>query len=282
MSKDQRYQVFTAQEIERKFRRPLTRVMRPLVLLTTNTLRVGNRITWELQGAEYLEEATGPFVLASNHRSHVDTVSILGLLPKSISRRTVVAAAQDVFGRQGTTFKKRLMYGFVGLAVAAGFRAFAFDRNGPPLASIRTSRELIKRGWNLLLYPEGTRTRTGKMKAFKSGVGALARFTGSPVLPIYVSGGDQVMPAGRVFPTRAHICVKIGKPLYFQDQSSPRRFTARLERAVRQLGGEEVSARLNARAEGISQTEETQCSHDNQPNSEHQNTGLKEIKQQSA
>ncbi len=250
MSKDQRYQVYTAPEIERKFRRPLTRLMRPLVLLTTNGLRIGNRITWELKGAEYLEECPGPYVFASNHRSHVDTVSILGLLPKSISRRTVVAAAQDVFGRQGTTFKKRLMYGFVGLAVAAGFRAFAFDRNGPPLASIRLSRDLIKRGWNLLLYPEGTRTRTGKMKAFKSGVGALARFTGSPVVPIYVAGGDDVMPAGRLLPKKSHICVTIGKPIYFQDQSSPRRFTARLERAVRQLGGEEVSARLHARADG--------------------------------
>ena len=86
MSDDQRYQVLTAREIERKFRRPLTRIMRPLVLLTTNTLRVGNRITWELEGAEHLNQVQGPYVFASNHRSHVDTVSILGLLPKSISK----------------------------------------------------------------------------------------------------------------------------------------------------------------------------------------------------
>ena len=188
-------------------------------------------------GLDHLAALDEPVVLAANHQSHADTVAILGTLPRPLRERTAVAAALDVWGRSGNGNMPSLKRECLQLLVAAGFHAFAFDRHGPPLRSVRTAADLVRNGWSLLIYPEGTRSRTGRMAPFKAGVGLLARFTRRPVVPVYVEGGPRVLPCRAFLPRPGRMVVRYGSPLRYRPGESPGGFAARLQEAVRGLDG---------------------------------------------
>ena len=147
-----------------------------------------------------------------------------------------MAAALDVFGPDTNNgMRRRVGKDLLQFVVGAGFHAFAFDRFGPPLRSVRTSVQLIRNGWSLLLYPEGTRSKDAQIGAFKAGVGLLARFTERPVIPVCVSGGEQVLPYGKFMPRSARIQVRYGSPMYYEAKDTPITFAARVEEQVRML-----------------------------------------------
>lgn len=227
-----------AEEIERRFRSPAVVVTRPVILGSLGMLRAARSFGWRAEGLHHLYDLDGPVVLAANHQSHADTAAILGTLPRGLRERTAVAAALDVFGRTGNGSMPSLKREFLQLVVAAGFHAFAFDRHGPPLRSLRSAVHLIRNGWSVLLFPEGTRSRTGKMAPFKSGVGVLARFTGRPVIPVHVEGGRSVLPCGVMIPRRGQITVRYGAPLWHQPHESLTSFTARLRDRVAEMGSQ--------------------------------------------
>ncbi len=223
----------SAPEIERRFHSAAVVISRPVILGSIRALQTARNFGWEAHGVEQLAAIEPPVVLAANHQSHADTGAILGTLPRKMRHRTAVAAALDVYGNgSGVPSLRRE---FLQFFVAAGFHAFAFDRHGPPLRSIRTAVELVRNGWSLLLYPEGTRSRTGDLGHFKAGVGLLARFTHRPVVPIHVSGGHKVLPCGAFVPRAGRIVVRYGTPLVYQPKERPVAFTCRLRERVERL-----------------------------------------------
>jgi long-chain acyl-CoA synthetase len=227
----------TAAEIERRFASPLVVGARPLILAGIATLGFACRFQWTAEGTSALLDGDGPTILAANHASHADTAAILGTLPRPIRRRTCVAAALDVFGPNGETrtiraFRRECLQ----VIVAAGFHAFAFDRSGPPLRSLRTAVDLVRGGWNLLLYPEGTRSRTGELGEFKAGVGVLARVTQRPVVPVNVAGGTSILPCGATVPRSGHAHVRFGEPIRISRGESGHAFADRVRQRVRELG----------------------------------------------
>lgn len=225
----------TAQEIQRRFKSPAVVISRPVILGAIGVLRAARRFGWNGEGLENIKGLDTPIVFAANHQSHTDTVAILGTLPKRIRDRTAVAAALDVFGGSNNGAPPSLKRECLQLVVAAGFHAFAFDRHRSPLRSIRTAAELIENGWNLLLYPEGTRSRTGKIAHFKAGVGVLARFTQRPVVPIHVAGGRAILPCGATIPRPGRLTVRYGKPVFFEHGESTAQFTQRIQDCVLNL-----------------------------------------------
>lgn len=228
----------TAAEIEGRFRHPAVILARPLIWGGIGVLSATCRFKWTARGAERLHRYDSPLIFAANHCSHADTAAILGTLPRHLRRRTAVAAALDVFGPARHVPKKTLKYlrrEMLQFIVAGGFRAFAFDRLGAPHRSLRTARDLVSHGWNLLIYPEGTRSRTGEMASFKPGIGLLARRTGRPVVPIHVTGGASILRCGQFMPQAGHASVRYGRPLIWQKGESAEAFTARVEAAVVRL-----------------------------------------------
>jgi len=224
----------TADEIEQRFRSPMVVVTRPLILASLSAVRVARTVRYRGVGVQHLLATPAPFILAANHQSHADTHAILESLPRKVREHTAVAAALDVFGHGEVPSLKREC---LQLVVAAGFRAFAFDRHGPPLPSLRTAVQLIRNGWNLLLYPEGTRSRSGEMGPFKPGVSVLARFTRRPVIPVHVSGGRQVLPCGALVPRAGVITTRFGAPLRFRRGETLSGFAARVQDQVRAQAG---------------------------------------------
>ena len=145
-------------------------------------------------GREQLSSVKGSAILVANHRSHIDTPVILAALPRRLRRRTVVAAAADYF------YRNRLIAWLVSFV----FNTIPLDRRGGGLDQRAAGHvdRLLDEGWNLLLYPEGTRSRNGGQGRVRRGAAVLAERHNLPIVPIRVSGTHNAMPPGRFWPKR--------------------------------------------------------------------------------
>src|SRR6266576_6695156 len=179
----------------------------------------------KVEGREWVRELERPVIFAANHSSHADTSLILHALTDTARDRTVVAAAADYW------FKRPLMGNIVSLFL----NTFPFSRTGGAQGQLHASSTLLKSGWNLVLFPEGSRSKDGRIHEFKPGVGHLANETRTPVVPVHIRGAQRIMPKGQKLPLPAPARVRIGKPMTPKPGEGSREFTTRVEKAVRTL-----------------------------------------------
>jgi 1-acyl-sn-glycerol-3-phosphate acyltransferase len=151
-------------------------------------------------GREVFGRLPHPVILVANHSSHLDTPTILRALPLKWRQRTAVAAAADYF------YKKRA----VANAVALIFNTVPLMRQGGGVGNAATEHvdRLIDQRWNLLMFPEGTRSRNGRLGKMRSGAAAIAQAHGIPIVPVYVKGTHDAMPPGRNWPKRRHFIAR--------------------------------------------------------------------------
>ncbi len=165
-------------------------------------------------GKEKLAALKGPVILVANHASHMDTPVILSALPRRLRKRTAVAAAADYF------YRNRLTASLVSLI----FNTVPIDRHKGNAVAKNTGHldTLLDDGWNLLLYPEGTRSRGGTPGRVRRGAAVLAAAHNLSIVPIKVTGTAEAMPPGRLWPKRLHgklfskrhrITVSFGEPI---------------------------------------------------------------------
>lgn len=203
---------------------------RPAILAREVTARiVGPLLSWlvcgpVVVGRHHVDSVEVPFLVCPNHVSHFDFSTIrLGLGPRH--RRRLVATAAADYWRASR----------VRSFLSAWLGAMPFHRRHTGAASIRAVESFLAAGWNVLLFPEGTRSRSGEMATFKPGIGLLATRTGRPVIPVRIVGLHEVLPPGAVRPRRGCVEVRFGEPLRSAPGEDPRAFAARLEAAVRGL-----------------------------------------------
>src|ERR1051326_3110940 len=136
-------------------------------------------------------DVPGSFVLVANHASHLDTLCLLAALPLGRLHQAFPAAATDYF------FVSHSRLAIAVLAV----NALPFDRSRHVRHSIQRCRQLLSEPGNILiLYPEGTRTTTGAMGAFKPGIGKLVAGLDVPVIPCFLQGAFKALPKGNWLP----------------------------------------------------------------------------------
>jgi len=181
-----------------------------------------------VEGSARLAGVKGPVLIIPNHASHFDTPVALSVLPERIRGKTALAAAADRFYRHD---KRGWWYSLY-------FNAFPIERLGGGSATLEYPLSLLKRGWSVLIYPEGTRTRTGELGSFHHGVALMAMKANVPVIPIYSEGLREIMPPGQRSPRPAAVHVRIGAPVWLDGAASIPDGTALLERAMRALAGE--------------------------------------------
>ena len=164
-------------------------------------------------GRDVFRRLPHPVILVANHSSHLDTPTILRALPLQWRQRTAVAAAADYF------YKKR----WTANGVALLFNTVPLGRNGGGLSGGATDHvdKLIDKGWNLLMFPEGTRSRDGSLGKMRSGAAVIAQQHGIPIVPVYLKGTHAAMPPGRnwpkkrwLFSRRYRIEVHFGPPIW--------------------------------------------------------------------
>jgi 1-acyl-sn-glycerol-3-phosphate acyltransferase len=164
------------------------------------------------------EDLGEPVIFVANHSSHLDTPTVLKSIPPRWRRRTAVAAAADYF------YKSR----WKASGVALLFNTIPLGRQGGGLGNGATDHvdRLIEDKWNLLMFPEGTRSRKGDLGKVRSGAAVLAAQHGLSIVPIHVRGTHETMPPGqawpkrmpgRVFSRRHTVEVRFGEPIRPQD-----------------------------------------------------------------
>lgn len=148
----------------------------------------------------------GPFLFTPNHASHFDTLAIVSAIPPELLHRTFAVAAKDYFFNK--SFKALFSRVFI--------NAIPFDRKGRVDESMRQCRDILSRGDNLTIFPEGTRSPDGKLQAFKPGVGQLlAGHPNARAVPVYIRGAFEIMPKGKGFPGPGRLEIIFGKPISF-------------------------------------------------------------------
>ena len=98
------------------------------------------------------------------------------------------------------------------------------ERHGSLRESLRLAGEVIRDGYILLIFPEGTRSDTGVMADFKPSLGYLAMTNKCGILPMYLHGTHEAMPKGRYLPKRGErVAAYVGPFLTYQDVVQARR-----------------------------------------------------------
>ncbi len=178
----------------------------------------------ELAGLEHFSQLSAPAIIIANHTSHFDTAIVLSLLPRHLYGQTAVAAAADRF------YTEKLKGAWFSLR----YNAFPIARGGGR-AALAYSEWLLQRDWSLLIFPEGTRSRTGELLPFHPGPAILALKQSVPVLPIYIEGASNILPPATRWSRPAAVRVQVGPPLTFDGADSPAEATAKMEAAMRAL-----------------------------------------------
>ena len=202
----------------------LVDVLRTLVaVIIRGLLRIYCR--FEIIGREHLPNDGESFVLVANHSSHLDSVCLLAALPLRRLQRAFPVAAEDYFFRSlpRTWFATVVM------------NALPFARQMRVRESLAICAQLLAQPGNVLvIFPEGTRSRSGATQAFKPGIGALLAEGGATVLPCYVEGAFRAWPKGRRLPRPRKVRLMIGAPRSY-DGGEASAIAAELREAVEEL-----------------------------------------------
>jgi 1-acyl-sn-glycerol-3-phosphate acyltransferase len=203
------------------------------------------RVLWRVR-VENLDQVprSGGFLIASNHLSFVDSL----VIPVVVPRRVAFLAKAEYFEGRGVRGALRRWW-FRGLGAVPVRRG----SHGEAMASLQLALQVIRDGDGFGIYPEGTRSRDGRLYRGRTGVAWLALASGAPVVPVGLTGTDRVQPVGARLPRIAPVTVRFGAPLRPEAyQSLPagaarRSMTDDVMAAIAQLSGQEV-------AEGYSPT----------------------------
>ena len=191
----------------------------------------------------------GPLIVASNHLSVIDSFIIPLVLPRHV---TFIAKAQYF---EGTGAKGRFVSWFLS---SLGHVPVQRGAQRGAMGALEQALEVLQDGGAFSIYPEGTRSKDGRLYRGRTGIGWLVLASGAQVLPLGISGTDRMQPIGARLPRiRPRATVRIGKPMDFaQYRDLP---SARARRAItddvvstiRELSGQEYAGIYNERADGV-------------------------------
>ncbi len=179
-------------------------------------------------GTEHFASVRGPAIIIANHSSHFDSPTVYAALPGRIRNKIAMAAAADKFY---ASRKKRIWWPSLFQGAFPVHRGGGTKQLEYPLA-------LMKKGYSILIYPEGGRSKSGQIARFKAGPAIMAMGGKVPVIPIYMEGLRAIMPKGNTHPKPGPVRVRIGKPLSLANASDVREATEMLENAMRELAGQ--------------------------------------------
>src|SRR2546421_4265534 len=199
-----------------------------VALIIRGLLRIYNR--FEIIGHENLR-TNRSLVIVANHCSHLDTLCLLAALPLRKLHRAFPAAASDYFFQS----VPRLWI------AAVVVNALPFARQVHVRQSLSLCQDLLANpGMILIIFPEGTRSTTGEIREFKSGIGALVAGRDVIVVPCFIDGSFKAWPKGWRLPRPRKVRLIVGSPRNYRarrtDKGDICTTAAQLREAVNELG----------------------------------------------
>src|SRR5579884_3763442 len=160
----------------------ITRLYQAAMWVALTGVRIAG-VQWEVVGRDRLD-LTRNYIFMSNHVSNLDPPVLIPLLP----RRTSVLVKKELF-----------KVPILGPAMRMG-KFVPIDRadRESAMASMRTAEEVVRGGLDMTVFPEGTRSRDGRLLPFKKGAFYLATDTGAPIVPVTLLGTEELWPKGKL------------------------------------------------------------------------------------
>jgi 1-acyl-sn-glycerol-3-phosphate acyltransferase len=203
-------------------------VLRPMFLILRPTIT----------GRENVP-ASGPFIIASNHLSFIDSMAIPLMAPRRVG---YLAKAEYFTGSGIGGWLTRTLF------TALGALPVHRDTHRAAQEALDTAMTVLRAGGGFGIYPEGTRSRDGRLARGKTGVAWLALTADCPVVPVGITGTDRIQPVGASWPRPHRFTVVFGKPLTFPEHrgkagngKARREVTDRIMNAIAALTGQEKS-----------------------------------------
>lgn len=179
----------------------------------------------EIAGTEHIPTA-GPFLIASNHSSHLDPPFVGCQVPRQMRP----------FAR------KTLWSGKVFSWWLDQVECIAVDRDSGDVGAIRKVLQALHDNRGIILFPEGTRSPDGHLQKPKAGVGLMACKTGAPVVPARIYGSFEAFGKGATFPRfGTRVDVVFGPPLTAAEYDDPKAGKERY-----QIASDRIFARIAA------------------------------------
>jgi long-chain acyl-CoA synthetase len=215
-------------------------VERPLVWLLAAPRVVASTAAAET-GAE-------PLLIIANHVTSYDMPIIQYALTGVLRRRMAVAMSGEMLeayrhfrnpkrtaNREGFYLPGRLYYWLI----TALFNAFPLPRLRDFQPAFTHAGKAMDHGYNVLVFPEGTRSASGELARFRPGIGLLTKQCGAAVRPVALTGLGELKTAGRGWFRSGQLAVRVGEPIRFTSAVSEAEITAQLHAAVERLLAEE-------------------------------------------
>ena len=179
------------------------------------------------------------YVVASNHNSHADAVTLMTAIPTNKLAKTRPVAAADYFGRN--KFVSFISWFFLNLVLIPRKRA---DKPGDE-DPIQIMDRVLKKGHSMILFPEGSRGEAGKLQPFKKGIGFLMEKNRHvPVIPVYMEGIGRVLPKGNKIILPSLTKIYVGEAIHFSDESAEE-ITSLIEKKVLELKEKSATYKQN-------------------------------------
>jgi 1-acyl-sn-glycerol-3-phosphate acyltransferase len=194
---------------------------------------------FHIEGREHVP-TEGPAIFCPNHTSVLDSFFLPIALPRRI---TYVGKAEYM-----DSWKTKYLFPALGM--------IPIDRSGGSASerALNAAARVLEAGEYFGIYPEGTRSRDGRLYRGRTGVAQLALTSGAPIVPVGLRDTDKLQPVGSNRPRLVRVTVTFGEPIDVQGQydgvppgRARREITDRVMAAIAQLTGQEQAGVYNER-----------------------------------
>jgi len=201
----------------------------PKSWFTFNLFKNSSKVFFKLyfrikgEGTENLPQS--PFILAPNHQSFFDGLFISAYLKNRVMKNTYFYAKE-----------KHVRHPFL-RSMAHRHNIIVMDINRDLKQSLQKLAEVLRKGKNIVVFPEGTRTRTGKLGELKKSFAILSREMNVPVVPVSIKGAFEALPRGSLIPRPwKKIHIKFHQPVFPEGNDYDSLISRVQEQLVTELG----------------------------------------------
>ncbi len=220
--------------------------MPPFYEMTRQTVGKGLRLVLRptIIGVDHIPSG-GPAILASNHLSFFDSI----VIPLASPRHVAFLAKSEYFTGTGVR-------GAINKAFFTAVGAIGVDRDDPRAGqrSLELQLDVLRGGGAVGIYPEGTRSRDGRLYRGRTGVAHLVLSSGAPVVPVALSGTENIQPVGSRFMRPAKVSITFGEPMDLASRyegvplgRARRQITDDIMTAIQAMSGQEPAGIYNER-----------------------------------
>lgn len=203
---------------------PWTLITRDVRLLYAVSMRIIRTMVWltgtrvKAEGLDKIDPA-GTYIFMSNHVSNLDPIILMPLIP----RRTSVLVKKELW---------RLP------VIASAFNLASLvpverQNREAAIQSVRRATEVMGQGINMMVYPEGTRSRDGRLLSFKKGPFHMAAETGFPIVPVTMVNTFEILPKGKFAARKGTARLVFHPPIDPKQYASKEELMEAVARAIR-------------------------------------------------